>query len=78
MDVRMVTLTLKDGRTLSGFVRNRTARTLQLQTLTDSVSLETAEVTKEEKSTLSLMPEGLLDALDTKQSRDLIAYLMTK
>jgi putative heme-binding domain-containing protein len=77
-EYRLVTLTLKDGRTLAGFVRARTARTLQVQTLTELVSIETVDVVKEERAAISLMPEGLLDALEAKQARDLMAYLMSK
>ncbi|MBL9209517.1 MAG: c-type cytochrome [Opitutaceae bacterium] len=77
-EYRLVTLTLKDGRTLAGFVRGRTSQTVRVQTLTDLVTVATDEVVKEEQSSGSLMPAGLLEALDAPQARDLIAYLMTK
>lgn len=75
-DFRLTTLTLKDGRTLSGMVAARTGRTLTLQTAADAQTVERAEVAQEEQSAQSLMPEGLLAVLTTKQRRDLFAYLM--
>ena len=53
-------------------------RTLKLQTPTESFTLETADIAKQETSPLSLMPEGLLEVLAPDKVRDLIAYLMAK
>jgi putative heme-binding domain-containing protein len=75
-DFRMSIASLKDGRVLNGVVTAKTARTLTLHTLTETVTLERAEITNLEESTLSLMPEGLLEVLNDTQVRDLIAYLM--
>jgi hypothetical protein len=49
---------------------------LTLRTLTESMTLDQAEVVKTETSPLSMMPEGLLLAFPPDQVRDLIAYLM--
>lgn len=75
-DYRMSLLTLKDGRQLSGVIAGKTDRTLTLRTLTESMTLDRAEIVKEEVSPMSMMPEGLLLALQPDQVRDLIAYLM--
>jgi putative membrane-bound dehydrogenase-like protein len=75
-DYRMSILTLKDGRQLSGVIAGKTDRTLTLRTLTESMTLDQAEVVKTETSPLSMMPEGLLLAFPPDQVRDLIAYLM--
>jgi putative membrane-bound dehydrogenase-like protein len=75
-DYRMSLLTLKDGRQLSGVIAGRTDRTLTLRTLTESLTLDRSEITKTDTSPLSMMPEGLLLALQADQVRDLIAYLM--
>jgi putative membrane-bound dehydrogenase-like protein len=75
-DYRMSILTLKDGRTLSGVIAEKNDRTLTLRTLTESLTLDRAEIVKNETSPLSMMPEGLLLALQPAQTRDLIAYLM--
>jgi putative membrane-bound dehydrogenase-like protein len=76
-DFKMSVVTLKDGRVLNGVVGARTGRTLTLQTPTEKLTLERAEVEKIEDSTLSLMPEGLLEAMTAGQVRDLIAYLQS-
>jgi putative heme-binding domain-containing protein len=75
-DYRLSTLTLKDGRVLSGVVAETTGRTLTLRTLTESLTLEHTEIGRHEVSPLSMMPEGLLQVFQPDQVRDLIAYLM--
>ena len=44
--------------------------------MTETVTLERAGIQNVQQSSLSLMPEGLLEALKETQVRDLIAYLM--
>ncbi|MFN0078412.1 MAG: PVC-type heme-binding CxxCH protein [Prosthecobacter sp.] len=75
-DFRMSILTLKDGRILSGVVGESNDRTLTLRTLTESLTVDRADITKQEVSPMSMMPEGLLLAFQPDQVRDLIAYLM--
>lgn len=77
-DYRLTNIEMKDGRSLTGVVRSRGEKIIALQTINESVNLETAEVKEIKQSELSLMPEGLLDALDEAQARDLIGYLMSK
>jgi putative membrane-bound dehydrogenase-like protein len=77
-EYRQLTVTLQDGRVLSGTEKSRSQRMLQLQTLAGMVNLERSEIAKEVKSEMSIMPQGLLDALGPDQGRDLIAYLMMK
>jgi putative heme-binding domain-containing protein len=75
-DFRMSILDLKDGRVLNGLVAEKTERTVTVKTMTESVTLERSEIASMHDSTLSLMPEGLLESLSPEQVRDLIAYLM--
>ena len=75
-EYRLSDVTMKDGRELAGIVKARTGRTLTLRTLTEEQTVELSEVVKEDTSALSMMPEGLLLALQPEQVRDLIAYLM--
>jgi putative heme-binding domain-containing protein len=75
-EYRLSEVTMKDGRELAGMVRARTSRTLTLRTLTEEQTVELSDVAKEDSSTLSMMPEGLLLALPPEQVRDLIGYLM--
>ena len=71
-------LTLKDGRVLSGMIRGRDDRLVTLQTLTGKVSLPAGDVVKTDTLSVSLMPEGMLDALSREQVRDLFSWLMEK
>jgi putative membrane-bound dehydrogenase-like protein len=75
-DFRMSILDLKDGRVLNGVITARTERTLSVMTMTESLTLERAAIDSIQESSLSLMPEGLLEALPPDEARNLIAYLM--
>ena len=75
-DFRMSIVDLKDGRVLNSLIAAKTERTLTLKTMTETLTIERSEIAECRESTLSLMPEGLLEALPAEQARDLIAYLM--
>jgi putative heme-binding domain-containing protein len=75
-DYRMNIVKLKDGRTLNGFIAAKTARTLSLRSLTETTVVERTEISSMEESAQSVMPEGLLEALQPTEVADLIAYLM--
>jgi len=77
-DFRMSVVELKDGRVLNGVIAAKTERTLTLKTMTETLTVERNEIVDIRESTLSLMPEGLLETLPPEQARDLIAYLMHK
>ncbi len=77
-DFRMSVVNLKDGRTLNALIAAKTERTLTLKTMTETVTVQRGDVTSLQESSLSLMPEGLLEALTPEQRRDLLAYLMHK
>jgi len=77
-DFRQTTLSMKDGRTLSGVVRSRSNRTVTLQPIGDPMTLDTADIAEEQPSVLSLMPDGLLEALPEARAIDLLAYLLRK
>ncbi len=72
-------LTAKDGQVLAGFVAEDTP---QFVTMLDAAGNKT-KVAREDiqsrvASPISLMPEGLLNALTPEQTRDLFTYLMAK
>jgi putative membrane-bound dehydrogenase-like protein len=75
-DFRMSVADLKDGRVLNGIVAEQVPRTITLKTMTETITIERSEIESLQKSNLSLMPEGLLEALNETQMRDLLAYLM--
>ncbi len=77
-EYRLTTLTMKDGRVLGGVVVGRTEHTLRFQTESDIAPLDRRDIAREERSALSVMPEGLLDAVGQEEVRDLVAYLMNK
>ncbi|MBL6764539.1 MAG: c-type cytochrome [Verrucomicrobiae bacterium] len=72
---RMTSLTLKDGRTLSGIVVTETPQILTLQQATEQIAVELEEIVKREDSALSMMPDGLFQALQPDQILNLVAYL---
>jgi putative heme-binding domain-containing protein len=72
----MSILDLKDGRVLNGLIAARTERTVTVQTMTESLTVAREEVASIRESSVSLMPEGLLDGLTPEQARHLIAYLI--
>ena len=75
-DFRMSIVNLKDGRVLNALIAAKTDRTFTLKTATETLTIERAEIESVADSSLSIMPEGLLEALTREQARDLIAYLM--
>jgi putative heme-binding domain-containing protein len=75
-DFRMSVLDLQDGRVLNGILAAQTERTVTLKTMTEVLALERKDIVSVKESSVSMMPEGLLEALTLEQARDLIAYLM--
>jgi putative heme-binding domain-containing protein len=74
-DYLMTIITTRDGRTVSGLVKEETERTVVLQTATQEVRIAKTDIDERTRSTQSLMPEGMLDKLNPKEIRDLIGYL---
>jgi putative membrane-bound dehydrogenase-like protein len=74
-DYQMHVLHLKDGRVLAGLVKESTDSAVTVQLLTEATVVAKEEIAKEEVAPVSMMPEGLLLALNPEQCRDLIAYL---
>jgi putative heme-binding domain-containing protein len=75
---RVSVIELKDGRTINGVIAKKTERTIEVQTPTELLTLEKGQIDSVSESNQSMMPEGLLQALDEKQVADLISYLMTE
>jgi putative heme-binding domain-containing protein len=74
---QLVTVTTRDGRTLSGNAAGEDAQQLTLRLVGQDTIIAKADILSREKSPISLMPEGLLKALSNDEVRDLIAYLRT-
>ena len=69
-------VTTRDGRSLSGFLADSDPQVIVLRGLdgADQV-LPRTELLEFKTTGVSLMPEGLLEALNENQLRDLFAYL---
>jgi len=66
----------KDERSLSGFLVERDAQVVVIRGADgQNISVDQKDVAEMKTSGMSLMPEGLLDALSEQQVRDLFAYL---
>ena len=75
---KMVVITMRDGRTLSGNVITETDRQLTLRVVgRDATVINKAEIQSREATTTSMMPPGLFDALSDAEVVDLVAYLRT-
>jgi putative heme-binding domain-containing protein len=74
-DYQMTVLTMKDGRTLSGLIKEENDKTLTLQTQNEAVRLDKSDIEERQRSQQSMMPDGLLAPLSEKELRDLIAYV---
>lgn len=76
-DFRMSVFEMKDGRVINGVTVEQTEKTLTVQTQTDRVTIQRSDIEEQKISTLSLMPDGLLQNLTEDQVRNLIGYLMS-
>jgi putative heme-binding domain-containing protein len=74
---RVSSVNLKDERVLTGIITARSAQAITLQTTTEKVTVPTKDIESIRESELSMMPDGLLDALNDQQVSDLAAYLMS-
>ncbi len=66
-----------DGRVLSGLLVSQDDERLVLQTVKEKLTIPREDVAELSLSTLSAMPDGLLQPLQEEQVRELIAYLMS-
>ncbi|MBI3851189.1 MAG: c-type cytochrome [Verrucomicrobia bacterium] len=69
---------MKDGRALNGLMAESTPTTVTLLDANNQRTvLNRAEIKELKASSVSLMPEGLLDTLEPQQIRDLISYVQS-
>ena len=74
-DYMLTNVATTDGRLISGIIREQTPTSLVIQTPNERVVVPRDDVAMIEPSKTSMMPEGLLDPLSTREVRDLFAYL---
>jgi putative heme-binding domain-containing protein len=74
-DYRASTIETKDGRSITGIVKQQDDRSVTIATQTETLVLPRNEIGSIQLSELSMMPEGLLVPLQDQEVRDLIYYL---
>lgn len=74
---RSVSVTLADGRVLSGVVGEQNERIVTLLTAQEPQTLDRKEIEEITQTTQSLMPEGMLQNLSAEQIRNLVGYLQS-
>ncbi|MEM1293751.1 MAG: c-type cytochrome [Verrucomicrobiota bacterium] len=77
-EYRLVTLVLKDGRTLTGNIVEENPQVITFRQVGQIERIDASQVIQRQVSEASLMPPGLLDSLKREDVRDLVAYLQTK
>ncbi len=74
-DYQMTVVALKDGRAISGLLKQETDSALTIQTINDKVVVPKSEIEERNFSSVSMMPERQLDPMTKDEVRDLIAYV---
>ena len=77
-DYRLVTLSLKNGRTLVGNIVEENDKVITFRQVGQVERIDTSEVASREVADVSMMPSGLLDSLRREDVRDLVLYLRTE
>ncbi|MBP3961019.1 c-type cytochrome [Gemmata sp. G18] len=77
-EYRMVNFSLADDRVVSGIVLRETKDAVTVRTVNDTLTVPVADIVTRKQTALSIMPEGLFDAMKPDEVRDLIAYLRAK
>jgi len=75
-EYQVIVFELKNGRVLNGIVAAETERAVTVQTQNDKVVVAKDDIESRTQTNVSMMPEGLFDALSPQEVRNLVAYLM--
>jgi len=74
-DYRATTMEMKDGRSITGIVKQQDDKSVTVITQNETLSLPRNEIQSLQDSELSMMPESLLATLTDQETRDLLYYL---
>ncbi len=77
-EYKMTQFYLVDGRVVSGIVKKDSGKAVTVRTVNEEVVIPTADIEVKKPTQLSVMPEGLFDALKPEEVLDLVKYLMGK
>ena len=75
-EYQVIVFELKNGRVLNGIVAAETERAVTVQTQNERVVVAKGDIETRTQTNVSMMPEGLLDALSPQEVRNLVKYLM--
>lgn len=76
-DYRTSNLETKDERVITGIVTKQDENAVTIVTANETVIVPRSDVKSLQQGEISMMPEGLLQALTSGEVRDLVAYLKT-
>jgi len=77
-DYLLNVVTTKDDRSISGLIVTENDASLTVQTVTERIVLSKQDVASRSRLSVSMMPEGVFQALEDEEVRDLVAYLSSK
>ena len=77
-EFKLVTAITTDGRVLSGIIKERTDRSVTIQTVNERIAVPAEDIAMLEPSEVSMMPEGSLEKLTDDEVRDLVGYLRSE
>jgi putative heme-binding domain-containing protein len=75
-DYRMSIVRVSDGRVLNGLILSQDDNRVVIQTAKEKLTILREEIEQIAATTLSPMPDGILQPLSEQQVRDLVAYLI--
>ncbi|MFP6901617.1 MAG: hypothetical protein VCA36_11785 [Opitutales bacterium] len=76
-DYQLTVVVTKDGRVVSGVIAAENDNSLTVQSPTERIILSKQDLTTRQVLPVSMMPEGIFQALKDEEVRDLVAYLST-
>lgn len=76
-DYRMSIVRVSDGRVLNGLILSQDEQRVVIQTAKEKLTVLRDDIEQIAATTLSPMPDGILQPLSAEQVRDLFAYLMS-
>lgn len=77
-DYQLNVVTTNDGRTVSGVIAAENDLSLTVQGLTQRIVLSKEDLATRQRLPVSMMPEGIFQALKDEEVRDLVGYLSGK
>ncbi len=75
IDYQLSIVQTKDLRVVDGIIKKQDQNALTIVTTAETLTLPQSEIRRVKPSTMSMMPEGLLDGMTEQDVRDLFAYL---